>query len=155
MTLNPAPRLAPVARPRRSLAGLAIVAALSLTIALPSSVFAWDANSFSAEDSALRDMARWRSKDMIDRDYFSHSIPPDGKKVFDYLQADGYCFKVAGENIGTNNFPDDIATQTIQQGFMDSAGHRANILGASWDVIGIGAYKGPDGQHMWTVLFAD
>jgi uncharacterized protein YkwD len=178
MNLNLVPRHASAARPRRSLAGMATIAALVFTIATPAAVFAWDANSFSASDEqllvtltnqaranaglpalqvdgALTDMARWRSKDMIDRNYFSHSIPPDGKKVFDYLTASGYCFKVAGENIGTNNFPDDIATETIQQGFMDSAGHRANILGTGWDVIGVGAYKGADGKHMWTVLFAD
>ena len=39
--------------------------------------------------------------------------------------------------------------------FMDSSGHRANILGKNWDVIGVGAYKGPTGKKMWTVLFAD
>ncbi len=39
--------------------------------------------------------------------------------------------------------------------FMASPGHKANILGKSWDVIGIGAYKGADGKKMWTVLFAD
>ncbi len=62
---------------------------------------------------------------------------------------------MAGENIGWNNYPDDIATAAIQQAFMGSAGHRANIMGKTWDVIGIGAYKGPTGKKMWTVLFAD
>ena len=38
---------------------------------------------------------------------------------------------------------------------MGSPGHRANILGKTWDVVGIGAYKGPTGKKMWTVLFAD
>ena len=38
---------------------------------------------------------------------------------------------------------------------MDSSGHRKNILGKSWEVIGVGAYKGADGKKMWTVLFAD
>ncbi len=61
----------------------------------------------------------------------------------------------AGENIGWNNYPDDIATAAIHKMFMDSSGHRANILGKAWDVIGIGAYKGPTGKKMWTVLFAD
>ena len=91
---------------------------------------------------------------MIDRNYFSHSIPGYGK-VWDKLNAIGYCYNVAGENIGWNNYPDDIATAAIQQAFMDSAGHRANIMGKAWDVIGIGAYKGPTGKKMWTVLFAD
>jgi hypothetical protein len=91
---------------------------------------------------------------MIDRDYFSHSIPGYGK-VWDKLNAIGYCYNVSGENIGWNNYPDDIATGAIQQAFMNSAGHRANIMGKTWDVIGIGAYKGPTGKKMWTVLFAD
>jgi hypothetical protein len=91
---------------------------------------------------------------MITRDYFSHTIPGYGK-VWDKLHAIGYCYKVGGENIGWNNYPDDVATSAIQQMFMNSAGHRANILGKTWDVIGIGAYKGPTGKKMWTVLFAD
>ena len=91
---------------------------------------------------------------MIKRDYFSHDIPGAGK-VFDEMSARGYCYKVAGENIGWNNYPDDVATAQIQSMFMGSSGHRANILGKDWDHIGIGAYKGPDGKKMWTVLFAD
>ena len=105
-------------------------------------------------DSKLAGVARWRSKDMIERDYFSHSIPGYGK-VWDKLRAIGYCYKVGGENIGWNNYPDDIATAAIHKMFMGSSGHRANILGKAWDVIGIGAYKGPTGKKMWTVLFAD
>ena len=91
---------------------------------------------------------------MIERDYFSHDIPGYGT-VFKKLDAKGYCYKVAGENIGWNNYPDDVATAAIHKMFMDSSGHRANILGRAWDVIGIGAYKGADGKKMWTVLFAD
>jgi uncharacterized protein YkwD len=105
-------------------------------------------------DSTLVSIARWRSKDMIQRGYFSHSIPGSGS-VFAVLQDKGYCFKVAGENIGWNSYPDDVATRAIHLQFMNSAGHRANILGKAWDVIGIGAYKGPTGKKMWTVLFAD
>jgi uncharacterized protein YkwD len=147
------------------------------TFAAPSETFAWDTNSFSSSsaadlvaltnrsrasaglkalkvDSKLAGVARWRSKDMIERNYFSHSIPGYGK-VWDKLRAIGYCYKVGGENIGWNNYPDDIATAAIHKMFMGSAGHRANILGKAWDVIGIGAYKGPTGKKMWTVLFAD
>jgi uncharacterized protein YkwD len=105
-------------------------------------------------DGALASIARWRSKDMITRNYFSHDIPGGGR-VFDTMTARGYCYKVAGENIGWNTYPDDVATAQIQQMFMNSSGHRANILGKAWDRIGIGAYKGPGGKKMWTVLFAD
>jgi uncharacterized protein YkwD len=156
---------------------LLFAATTVITLAAPAATLAWDTNAFSSTsesqlvtltnrarasaglralkvDSTLRSVARWRSKDMITRNYFSHSIPGYGK-VWDKLNAIGYCYKVAGENIGWNNYPDDLATAAIQQAFMNSAGHRANILGKTWDVIGIGAYKGPTGKKMWTVLFAD
>ena len=165
--------------PRRTALAIALLFSLSsvFTFALPSGAFAWGTEAFSASseadlvaltnrsrasaglkalkvDSSLTSIARWRSKDMIQRDYFSHTIPGYGK-VWDKLAAVGYCYKVAGENIGWNNYPDDIATASIHQMFMNSSGHRANILGSGWDVIGVGAYKGPTGKKMWTVLFAD
>ncbi len=167
------------ASPRRTALAIVLLFGISsvFTFAVPSATFAWDTNSFSSSsaadlvaltnrsrasaglkalrvDSTLASVARWRSKDMIQRDYFSHSIPGYGK-VWDKLHAIGYCYKVGGENIGWNNYPDDIATAAIHKMFMDSSGHRANIMGRAWDVIGVGAYKGPTGKKMWTVLFAD
>ena len=167
------------ASPRRTALAIVLLFGISsvFTFAAPSATFAWDTNSFSSSsaadlvaltnrsrasaglkalrvDSTLASVARWRSKDMIQRDYFSHSIPGYGK-VWDKLHAIGYCYKVGGENIGWNNYPDDIATAAIHKMFMDSSGHRANIMGRAWDVIGVGAYKGPTGKKMWTVLFAD
>jgi uncharacterized protein YkwD len=146
-------------------------------LANPAPVGAWSANTFSSAaerelvaltnqaraaagrrslrvDSTLTAIARWRSKDMISRGYFSHQIPGGGT-VFDVMQRKGYCFKLAGENIGWNSYPDDIATQAVQKQFMSSSGHRRNILGSAWDVVGIGAYKGPTGKKMYTVIFAD
>ena len=163
-------------RTRRPLRIFAAWIALVLTLATPGLAFAWADNSFSSADEALlgqltnqaraaaglnaltvdstlASVAEWRSRDMIERSYFSHSIPPNGTKVFDELKRIGYCYVGAGENLGKNNFPDSTATQAIQDGFMASAGHRANILGA-WTVMGVGAYKGADGTHIWTVLFA-
>ena len=166
-------------QPRRVAFAVAVLFGLSsiATYAAPATTSAWDGGAFSASseadlvamtnqsrasaglkalkvDSTLKTIARWRSKDMIDRDYFSHDIPGYGK-VFDKLNEIGYCYNVAGENIGWNNYPDDVATAAIHQAFMDSSGHRANILGKTYDVIGVGAYKGPTGKKMWTVLFAD
>jgi hypothetical protein len=146
-------------------------------MASPQPAFAWAEGAFSADSEAdlvaltnrsranaglkalkvsstLKAVARWRSKDMINRDYFSHDIPGYGS-VFKRLDAKGYCYKVAGENIGWNNYPDDTATAAIHKMFMDSTEHRRNILGRAWDVIGVGAYQGPGGKKMWTVLFAD
>ena len=127
----------------------------AVSLAAPARSLAWDSGSFDASseselvaltnrsrasaglkalkvDSVLHSIARWRSKDMIDRDYFSHTIPGYGK-VFDKLDAEGYCYKLAGENIGWNTYPDDQATAAIHQMFMDSSGHRANVLGDRWD----------------------
>jgi uncharacterized protein YkwD len=169
---HPAVRRLPVA--------VAIAFALGAAglVATPASTFGWSAGTFSAAseqqlvaltnqaranagrralkvDSALTSIARWRSKDMIARTYFSHAIPPSGKSVFAVMSERGYCFNLAGENIGWNTYPDDVATAQIQQMFMNSPSHRENIMGRAWDVIGVGAYKGADGKKMWTVLFAD
>ncbi len=162
-------------------AALAIVLLFGLSsaanLATPLRTLAWDGNSFvsSSEselialtnrarasaglralrvDATLTSVARGRSKDMIERDYFSHDIPGGGR-VFDTLHRIGYCYKTAGENIGWNTYPDDQATAAIQQMFMDSAGHRANLLGGAYELIGVGAYKGAGDKKMWTVLFAD
>jgi uncharacterized protein YkwD len=164
---------------RRIAGAVALVFGITsvFSLAAPAPAAAWSENAFSAAsenelvaltnqsraaagrkalkvDSALRSIARWRSKDMIQRDYFSHDIPGYGR-VFDVMSDKGYCYHVAGENIGWNNASDGTATQKVHNAFMDSSGHRANILGKAWDVIGIGAYKGANGKKMWTVIFAD
>jgi uncharacterized protein YkwD len=108
-----------------------------------------------AIDPALTAVARWRSRDMVERAYFSHEIPPADGSVFDALSARGYCFDLAGENIGWNSYPDETATGVIERMFLESEGHRRNILGADWEVMGVGSWKAPDGRKMWTVLFAD
>ena len=59
-------------------------------------------------DTALHAIARWRSKDMGDRGYFSHQIPPSGAMVFTYMTKRGYCYIYAGENIGWSTYPDEI-----------------------------------------------
>ncbi len=156
---------------------VALVATSAGLLALPGRALGWSDNSFSATaeqelftltnqarasaglptlrwDSTLAGVARWRSQDMATRGYFSHDIPGGGR-VFDVLDQKGYCYKTAGENIGWNNYPDDEATSRVQSDFMGSPGHRANIMGSTWDVAGIGAYKLADGRKFYTVLFAD
>ena len=159
-------------------ATLLLVAAASVgSFAAPSPAAAWSSGTFSSSSerdlvaltnrtrasagikalkvsSALTSIARWRSKDMSKRDYFSHDIPRYGS-VFKKLDATGYCYALAGENIGWNTYPDDLATGAIHKMLMDSSSHRRNILGKAWDVMGVGAYKGSDGKMVWTVLFAD
>ena len=106
-------------------------------------------------DEELVMIARWRSEDMAERGYFSHDIPPKGTKVFNELSDRGYCYVLAGENIGWLSGPDAGAEERIHAMFLDSPKHKALILGAAWDAIGIGSYKRADGRHYWTVLFAE
>jgi uncharacterized protein YkwD len=108
-----------------------------------------------AVDVELVSLARWRSRDMAERGYFSHAIPPAGTKVFDELSARGYCYEVAGENIGWLAGPDAGAEERIQQMFLDSETHRDVLMGKAWDVVGVGSWKRADGRHYWTALFAD
>jgi uncharacterized protein YkwD len=181
---QPATPTAPAHRRIGARGRLAILLAIAVgatsigALAAPRPVLGWSASSFSSSsekllvsltnksrasaglralkvDSTLTSIARWRSKDMITRGYFSHNIPPSGYNVFAVLDKKGYCYAIAGENIGWNNYPDDVATGAVHAAFMKSSGHRANILGKRWDVIGVGAYKGPTGKKMWTVIFAD
>jgi len=106
-------------------------------------------------DAELTAIARWRSKDMSLRGYFSHSIPPVGGRVFDVISDEDYCYTLAGENIGWNTHSDGVATARIHEAFLESPGHRVNVLSERWNVVGVGAYKGTDGRNLWTVLFAD
>jgi uncharacterized protein YkwD len=75
--------------------------------------------------------------------------------VFDELSAHGYCYVVAGENIGWLSGPDAGAEERIQEMFLESETHRDVLMGEAWDVIGVGSWKRADGRHYWTVLFAD
>jgi uncharacterized protein YkwD len=106
---------------------------------------------------ALTDVARWRSKDMWDRDYFSHAIPtPPGGNVFDELHRRGICYTVAGENIAVNNYPDDQTVQVAFNGWMNSPGHRAIILSPGYNRVGVGAFKGNGStypNHLYTAIF--
>ena len=104
-------------------------------------------------DPYLHKEAEWRAKDMGDRSYFSHHIPPGNEMVFDYMQRDGYCFDIAGENIGVTSDQDSVATGGIEVAFMNSKPHRENILG-KWDNLGVGAYKATNGDKFYAVLFS-
>jgi len=150
--------------------------AIALVVGASSSTLAWSPGSFSSSDehllfsltnqdraaaglkalsndSYLHKEAEWRAKDMGDRDYFSHKIPPSNSTVFTYMQKDGYCFKVAGENIGLSTYDDATATSSIEAAFMGSKDHRDNILG-NWTRMGVGAYKAADGRKLYVVLFS-
>jgi uncharacterized protein YkwD len=101
-----------------------------------------------AKHSTLVSLARWRSKDMVDRDYFSHVILGTNYQVYHWYDTNGLSWSSGGENIGYNNgYSDADSPIKINDGFMASSGHRANILNPAWTHGGVGAY-GADGV-MW------
>jgi len=82
-----------------------------------------------------------RAADMITRDYFSHQIPgctAEGGYVWPIMSADGVDWRSAGENIGWNSGYADPAAG-VNTAFMNSAPHRANILG-DYNQLGVGSW---------------
>lgn len=87
-----------------------------------------------------------RLDDMFAKQYFEH-ISPDGIGVSDIAKKNGYEYITIGENIALGNFKDD---QTLVQAWMDSPGHRANILNGRYTEIGIAVRKGMyRGEETW------
>lgn len=94
---------------------------------------------------ALTASAAWKARHMARYGYMAHDdpAPPVARSFFDRIQACGF-FGSAGENIGFG-YP---SPQAIMQGWLDSPGHRANIEGPGFTVIGVGGA----GTH-WTQDF--
>ena len=96
----------------------------------------------------LADIARAHSADMIERGFFSHTNP-DGQSPFDRIKNNGISYRAAAENIAYGQ-PN---AESVMNSWMNSAGHRANILNANLKEIGIGAVKNSNGIVYWTQVF--
>lgn len=93
----------------------------------------------------LRAVARAHSEDMLARDFFAHNNP-EGESPFDRMDAAGIEYGTAGENIAWNNFPDPV--ETAVTGWMNSPGHRNNILNGAFTETGLGiAGNDADGYY--------
>lgn len=97
------------------------------------------------EDWELSRVARYKSQDMHDLRYFSHTSPTYGSP-FDMMKAFGIRYRTAGENIAMGY----RTPAAVVQGWMNSPGHRANILNASYTKIGVGYVAS---GNYWTQLF--
>lgn len=96
-------------------------------------------------DSALSGAASTRAKEIVSS--FSHTRP-NGSSCFTVLSENGISYNGAGENIAYGqSSPDEVMTA-----WMNSAGHRANILNASFTRLGVGVYES-GGTLYWTQLF--
>jgi uncharacterized YkwD family protein len=86
-----------------------------------------------ATDAALMNTARAKSTDMSKNNYFSHTSPTLGSP-FDQMKAKGIQYKAAAENIAMGQ---KTAAEVVK-GWMESPGHRANIMNGTYTHIGIG-----------------
>ena len=91
-----------------------------------------------AENQLLNSIAESRAKDMLEKQYFDH-VSPSGQQASDIAQSIGYHYKIIAENIGSGDF---YTNQKIVDGWMQSPGHRNNILSTEVQEIGAAVLKG-------------
>jgi uncharacterized YkwD family protein/spore coat assembly protein SafA len=96
----------------------------------------------------LARVARYKSQDMIDKNYFSHTSPTYGSP-FRMMELFGLKFSSAAENIAYGQ----KTAKEVVAAWMNSAGHRANILSQSYSQTGVGAAKKSNGTLYWTQMF--
>ncbi len=96
-------------------------------------------------DWELSRVARFKSQDMKDNKYFSHTSPIYGTP-FEMIKNFGISYKSAGENIAKGQ----ATPQAVVNAWMNSSGHRANILNSTYTKIGVGYVA--DGRY-WTQMF--
>ena len=99
-------------------------------------------------DWQLSRCARYKSQDMIDKNYFAHQSPTYGSP-FDMMEAFGLRFSTGGENIAKGQ----RTPQEVMNAWMNSPGHRSNILSPSFSHIGVGLARDKNGRTYWTQMF--
>ncbi|MEV6400057.1 sigma-70 family RNA polymerase sigma factor [Streptomyces sp. NPDC051907] len=98
-------------------------------------------------NSQLDTAAQRHSADMAARDYFDHTSP-DGTDPGDRIKAAGYQWSTYGENIARGQ----QSPASVMEGWMNSPGHRANILNCDFKEIGVGKHDASGGPW-WTQVF--
>ncbi|TFE04004.1 S-layer homology domain-containing protein [Jeotgalibacillus salarius] len=93
-------------------------------------------------------LANIKSKDMADNNYFDHNSPTYGRPA-EMVAYFGYPWTYVGENIAAGY----TTAQAVVTGWMESPGHRDNILHEGYTHIGIGHYEGGYYGHYYTQLF--
>lgn len=99
-------------------------------------------------DAQLSQVARLKSQDMRDKNYFSHTSPTYGSP-FDMMRNYGVSYRTAGENIAAGQ----STPAQVVQAWMNSPGHRANILNSQYTHIGVGYAQGGSYGYYWTQMF--
>lgn len=96
----------------------------------------------------LSRVARYKSQDMIDKGYFSHTSPTYGSP-FRMMESFGIKYSAAGENIAMGQ----QSPSEVMNAWMNSPGHRNNIMSPSFTQIGVGLAKDKNGRMYWTQMF--
>lgn len=96
----------------------------------------------------LSSVATIKSQDMIDKGYFDHTSPTYGSP-FDMMKSFGISYKAAGENIAKGQ----KTPSEVMNSWMNSSGHRANILSSNFTELGVGIAKDSKGTIYWTQMF--
>lgn len=98
-------------------------------------------------DLEVTKVARVKSQDMVDNDYFSHYSPNYGSP-FEMMKSFGIKYVYAGENLAGNQ-----AVESAHKALMNSSGHRKNILNPDFTHIGIGIKNSDKYGYMFTQMF--
>jgi uncharacterized protein YkwD len=101
----------------------------------------------------LEQVALVRAENLVDNGYFDH-YAPDGESAFSELAARGIHYRLAGENLARNNYPDSGTVQAAFDGLMASPGHRANILEGRFSQAGVAAVRS-DKMWIYVTVFQD
>jgi uncharacterized protein YkwD len=173
MTRTTQPR--PFARLASRLAAPLLIGLLAASFAAPATASAADLTVSQAEqlmvqllnqrrtaaglvpvqvDSRLMAIARARSTDMAKKHYFSHT-QPDGRNVFDILNANRITWLGAGEIIAYNNYPTlELSAHNANGQWYNSPGHKAIVLSSTLNYVGVGlAIDASNGKKMWTAVY--
>lgn len=98
-------------------------------------------------DDRLVAAATGHSQDMADNNYFDH-VSQDGSTFSDRASAQGY-----GSAISENIAAGQTTAEQVMDSWMNSQGHRDNILNCDAKAIGLGVAEGGDGTKYWTQMF--
>lgn len=105
-------------------------------------------------DSGLTTVARTRSQQLIDQNYFAHTDPYGYSMYVELLAHFGYTsYAWAGENLAMNNYALSESPERATKSLMNSPTHRANILATDFFRIGIGEITDASGRHYFTMIF--
>ena len=101
------------------------------------------------ENNRLNSSAQAKVNDMFTKQYFDH-VSPSGRSVSDLADDTDYEYLIIGENLALGNFKDD---NDLVQAWMNSPGHRANILNEKYRDIGVAVERGMyEGRMTWLAV---